>query len=214
MLTFFSWFGERINHLVKEVDSSELQVLNWGDFKKGRRANKYIVYQTEDLHHAFKLNGVYKKFLDGANQVYDYSENNLKYYKNAIHLPLKLKKNSSLTENNNNKILFYGYLSGRRRSIIKELNDFGIGVDVLGGLFGEDLYNTLKKYRFVLSIGTYDILTNDSFRVFPAIEMGNIVFLEKTEKWFDDYLIEKCSDRIIFFERETMKTDIKKYLKI
>jgi len=209
---FFGWMQYRIKKLISDSEGNfDCELLMWNNRNIGDRQDNYYVYQTEDLHLAHKLTPNYKKFLDNATRVYDYSQHNIIYYPRAIHLPLKFEKIEPKNNVTNNTILFYGYLSDRRKKIIDVLKKNGYIVNCFDGLFDVELGNKLKEYRYVLSIGTYDNITNDSFRIIPAIEHGNIVIAERTqEEWFNQYLIDNCNNRVIFFDYDTIINDIKK----
>ena len=211
---FFEYIYPRIKKLIEDkiyADKLDFngEIYTWDDFKFSLKGNNYCVYQTESLNLLHKLTPAYIQFLNKAKYVFDYSELNIPYYPRAIYLPLKIEKIPPKNNVLNKEILFYGYISDRRKNIIELLKNNSFLVKTIDGCFGDNLYNTLSKYQYVLSYGTYDNVSNDSFRIIPAIENGCIVLTERTqEKSFDEYLLKKCSDRIIFFEETTIIDDL------
>jgi hypothetical protein len=210
---FFKWIEPRIKTLISEKDadfSGEIYMLN--DFREHKvNSDNYCVYQTEALHLGHKLTWEYKNFLDGAKNVYDYSINNLKYYPRAIYTPLKL--NSLPPIKYSGSVVFYGHMTDRRAEILTTISQNNILVNITNGQYGKNLVNLLTQFKYVLSIGSYDNINNDSFRIIPAIENGCIVIAEKThDEWFDDYLLKECPDRIIFTTRESIVEDLKNYI--
>lgn len=208
----YDWMGFRIRKMIFEKKPDfHGYIFLWNDYiKNNLNVDNYCVYQMEDLHNKDVFTSEYKKFLDGAKYVFDYSKKNLSLYPRAIHLPLKLQEIQSVNNTKNVTVLFYGVLSSRRLRIINDLNKNGVFVRFVKDVYGKNLIKLLKEYKYVLSVGKNDKITNDSFRIIPAIENGCIVFSEKCEEnWFNEYLIEKCPDRIVFFEEENMIEKIK-----
>jgi len=207
---FFDWIDCRIRKLISENKPDfNGDVFTWNDYKFVS-SNNYCVYQTEDLHLRHKLNVDYKKFLDGAKHVFDFSSQNLLIYPRAIHLPIKLEKIPQKNIITKNEIVFYGYITDRRKKFLNQIEGNKIPIKITGGQYGKNLNTLLAQHNFVLSIGSYDNLTNNSFRIIPAIENGCIVLAEKsTENWFNEYLFKECPDRIIFFNENTMIETIK-----
>ena len=212
--SFFKYIHPRIKKLIGDkINADKLdfdgEIYTWDNLNFPLKSNNYCVYQTENLHLPHKRVPKYMDLLNNAKYVFDYSEMNIPIYPRAIYLPLKLEKKPCKNPILNKEILFYGYMSERRTNMIKLLRNNGFSIKTTDGYFGDDLYELFSKYQFVLSYGTYDNTSNDSFRVIPAIENGCVVLTERTqEKSFDEYLLKKCSDRIIFFEETTIIDDL------
>jgi hypothetical protein len=209
-ITFFGSIRNRVSEMVKEYNSFNGDILTWDDFKKGKISNNYCVYQTETLHLSHKLTNEYKKFLDDAKYVFDYSLSNLNYYPKAIHLPLKIKQLPEINNTNKKDIVFFGHLTSRRKDLLDKITKSGVPINTVNGVYGDKLKNLLSNNKYVLSLGSYDNNCNDSFRVIPAIENGCIVLMEETkETWFNEYLLKECSDRVLILKSENLVNEIK-----
>jgi hypothetical protein len=197
--------------MVKEVDSSNIPLMNFEDYlhNKSRFDNiEYNMYQSEALHDPNKFTEDYKRYLDRAKNVFDYSLNNISRYSKAKHLPFRVENLPTKIDKRDNKILFYGLLTNRRLIAIEKLKSMGFQVDSVVGFFGDMLEEKAKDYKYVLSVGHMDNITNDSFRIIPALERGHIVIAEITEDWLTQYLMENFRNRIILFNYDTIVEDI------
>jgi len=216
---FFKYIHPRIEKLIKDKmneDGIEFdgEIYTWDNIRRPLSSNNYCVYQTENLYLDHKRTPHYIRFLNGAKYVFDYSMKNIPYYPRGIYLPLKLETIPEKNNIINNEILFYGYLSDRRNNLINLLRQNNISIKTVDGHFGEKLFNLLSQYQYILSYGTYDNFSNDSFRVLPAIENGCTVFFERTEETeFDEYLLKRCPDRIIPFEEKNIIDVINRHIK-
>ena len=142
---FYDWMGSRIRELVFEnVTDFDGYLFFWGDYlRKVAFPKKYCVYQMEDLHNMEIFTAEYRRFLDGAEYVFDYSTNNISHYPKAIHLPLRFKEFQSINNVENRTILFYGTLSERRIRILSLLKRNGIDVRLVEGVYGKNLISLL-----------------------------------------------------------------------
>jgi len=211
---FYEWISPRLRKLIFNTNVDfDGYIYLWVDYIRGVKiTNNYCVYQMEGLHNKNIFTPEYKKFLDNAAYVFDYSLYNLRFYPRAIFLPLKFERIPEINKVDNNDILFYGKLSERRESFIKKLQSNNIPIKISKfDIYGKNLVNALKKHKFVLSFGKNNNIYNDSFRIIPAIENGCVIICEETEEvWFNRYLKEECSDRVIFFTEDNITT-IKKF---
>lgn len=188
-------FIDFIRSDVEQLLQSEYPVYFYWDRMKSID-HPYIVYQTEDLELPHKLDENYCRLLDNAIEVYDYSTMN-SIYRNFEFKPL-LPKLDSVYCNNEKEIdiLFYGLMTSRRQSIIRNLN---LNVYCLDSLTLDEMKLLIPKSKWVLSIGSASNIHNDLLRVTPALNLGANIMLEHTqEMWYDDYLQQYFNDRIQF----------------
>ena len=171
---------DAIHKKIKDLIDFGGDFFYWSDYIDGNTSDNYIMYNTEHLKK--KLKPKYKAFLDGAEDVYDYSINNLKYYPRAIYLPLLIDKPIDF--------LFYGFLSPRRKKITDKLTDLGYNVVIKKYIFGDMLQKFISKSKVVLSIGAWDNSNSDSVRIPLATEMGAYIISEKSDDVYDDYLMK------------------------
>ena len=154
----YDWMRERIKKMVlREKPDFTGYLCLWDDYYRGNfNLNNYSVYQMEDLHRKEIFTPEYKRFLDNAKYVFDYSKNNLLIYPRAISLPLVINRAKSINNNKNIAILFYGVLSTRRLRMINNLKNNNIFIRFIEGVYGNNLTKLLKDYKYVLSIGKVD----------------------------------------------------------
>ena len=133
----------------------------------------YAVFNTENL--TFKLLPEYRKFLDDADVVFDFSKKNKKFYPKGKYHPIEIKKDI--------EYLFYGTPSERRNKIINKLN-----AHYLKGVWGWDLQPYILRAKYVLVISLNGDKLSDPVRVSQAVMMGGHCLVEKSEKHFDNYL--------------------------
>ena len=153
----------------------------------------YVVYNTEILKHKFATTPDYKLFLEGAREVWDYSQRNSEYFP-VIYKPFGTYPANMVKEQPKEwDVCFYGLMSPRRDEILKLLRGRGLKVVHVG----LDNYNKVKNAKFgaalkegalddyiakskvVLSIHYLDgYHLNDSFRIIPALMKGAVVVAE------------------------------------
>lgn len=189
----------------QKLASYDAEIKFWWDYNSIEIARlytekiNYVVYQTEDLE--IKLDELYKKFLDKAVAVYDYSVHNLEFYPKAHFLPMlpDLNSKSQVSEEPIYDILFAGTVTERRAKIIEKLRETN-EVTVVLDVDVDKLSEMMIRSNWVLSIGAYNTLHNDCFRVKPALDAGANVLVEKTEElWYNEYL-NKFGDRVKWLE--------------
>lgn len=179
-------FIEFISHEIEKLVGAPV-LFFWN--RESRPEGPYNVYQTEDLTAAGKFEGQYKKFLDGAEKVYDYSKQNLEIYPGEF---LPYLPDTSLKFNYEERlypVLFYGMRTVRRRPFLNKVRvEDNLDLDVMKALVPE---------HWVLSVGSYSNRCNDLMRITPALNMGGRILMEKSqEDWCNDYLLDNFKDRI------------------
>ena len=156
----------------------------------------YVVYNTEDLDLTYKYTKEYIDFLSSAKCVYEYSEKNLSFFQGTFtpYLPdLKSKYNNCHKEI---EVLSYGVLLERRRDILENLKK-SYDVHHVDNMTLKEMFELIKKSKWVLSVGSSTNIHNDLLRVTPALNMGANILLEETQEiWYNEYLKKNFSERI------------------
>ena len=178
---FFRAMAPRIE---AAMSSGTLPIVTRGMLGQHPIPARYEFYNTEDLHHARKRTPAYLALLDGAERVGDYSSMNQAAYPRTQFRPIALGTvvpPRSTPRDPEIPILFFGCVTPRRAAIVDQLP-----VTVVDRVYDEALRDLITRSVLVLSIHAYDNRTNDSFRVFQALEMGGRVVAESSqEAWYD-----------------------------
>ncbi len=186
--------------IAKLLEIEESNVKFWWD-RNQAIDHDYVVYQTEDLNHEHKRSADYIQFLDKAAEVYDYSVNNLKWYPRSKFRPFLPNSTTTYYDAGEKEIdvLLYGGMSDRRRNIIDTIsNQYKVTFIERFNSMDEHI-STLRKSKYVLSVGYYDNDYNDLWRVTPALNFGANILLEPSnECWWMDFLKQYFKNRIQF----------------
>lgn len=190
-IPFFNYASELIDRIV-DYDG---EVITWAAvLMKYMPSGKFSIYNTEDLHIKDKLAKL-KPYLKHADAVYDYSVNNLKYH-NGIYAPIRLfddRRADAIACDKIYDVVFYGMITPRRKIILDSLKK-SIRVCHVENTPVNRLKSFIDQSRYVISIGAYDNMNNDSFRIIPALEYNASVIAEKTnDPEFDNNI---CRDVI------------------
>lgn len=146
----------------------------------------YIAFQLEQLpviHHWWQ-DPSYKKKLEDAVAVVDYSISNLRFLiekgfprERLFHLPIFSKVCEKPQSEYKYDVLFYGYVNERRRKILSELKkDFKILV--VDNCFGPKMCQLIKESKVILNIHNLDNGIVESARLFECLSMGKIIVSE------------------------------------
>lgn len=176
------FFREIAPRIEEAVGPGSLPILTRGMLGQPT-PSRYWFYNTEDLHHARKRTPAYLALLDGAERVFDYSEANVASYPRSEFRPIALGPiRLGPPAERPLDVLFFGHLTPRRKAVLDALD-----ARVMDGLHGDALAATIRSARVVLCLNAYDDRTNDSFRVYPALECGGRLVVEACqEAWFND----------------------------
>ena len=188
-------FTEFIRPYINELLNEELPVYFYWD-RLMHISHPYVVYQTEDLDVADKLDATYSRLLNNAVKVYDYSLMNLTYNEFEFK-PLMPKLDSTYSELDKEiDVLFYGLVTPRRRLIIDQLN---MNVCIKENLTLDEMKYLIPRSKWILSIGSSSNIHNDLLRTALALDLGGNIMLESTqETWYDDFLKQNFLTRIQF----------------
>jgi hypothetical protein len=130
-----------------------------------------IIFNTEQLaEDSVWMNDAYKSIILN-NYVWDYSQSNLKliphenkslfsfYYEpNLKRIPDPLIKEWDL--------IFYGSINERRKKILEELNNRGIKLKTIFGVYGQERDELISRSRAVINLHFYDAQLLQQIRIF------------------------------------------------
>ena len=170
-------------------------VLDFVSFKNGIHKivkHDYIAIQTEQMN--AKGTTEYLEFLNNAIAVRDWRTNFRIGYSDEWRLEMEQAKDID--------VLFFGEMNERRENVIHSINDNGIEVNVLTGIYGSELQSFVMRSKIVLSIHYYEHPENDMPRIAPLLSNRAFVIAEEcTEKWFND-----IDDIVIVNHKEIAET--------
>jgi len=164
--------------------------------------SKYYIYNLEQVnyHPDFPLLGLVgerAKFLNAAfinaTTIFDYSEMNItnypeKFKNKELYLPVPLFEGvkSKITDiKKEYDILFFGGLNYRRQKILKYLEkNTNMNVRIITNVFGDALYDIVKKSRIVLNIHFKGESLLETARIHDCIRHSTplIISEESTDK--------------------------------
>lgn len=216
-------FKDHINiiigsHLLKEKEIELLAKYN------------LIIVNTEQLK---DCPGEWLRSISSASKntiVWDYSWENINYIKqinpNITCEFLKLGYNKNMERinfrssiNKENDILFYGSMNERRFNIIKGLEDKGIKVKCIYGVYGKELDELITNSKYILNIHFYECKILESVRLFYLITNKIPIISEFSSDSKDDQnmseFIEKSSyndiiNKIIYILKQEYKLYLEK----
>jgi len=192
----------------------------WDRHRAPSQDEEYIVIQLESLSVPGKLDNNYKKLINNATVIYEFTEKNILYYSKYFSAEVLkrvklLHYNPSLDSTYNNTVdktidvLFYGTMSSRREKIINKIKEKNPHWNVLISTSSTNsftknvLIDHISKSKWVLSVGSWPNAPSDSLRTTPALNFGgNLLMEEFTDSIYMDYLKSKFSHRIKFLEKE------------
>lgn len=150
---------------------------------------RYIAFQMEQTISSRWLTDEYYNRLRHAHSILDYSLINIKYFrgafdfaKNIYYLPIDYLP--GLTKEPNEyqyeyDVVFYGDAnSPRRKRFLKALQE-RFSVKVLYEVFGEELYDELRKAKVVVNIHYYENAMLETTRLYEVLSLGRSVIVSE-----------------------------------
>ena len=156
--------------------------------------NKYIVYQLEQILQSNWANDKYINIMLNSLFIIDYSNENIrqliklnKNFENIIYyqpIPMPLNINDIILNNNEYDILLFGNYSIRRNNIIEYLNK-KYKVKFVYNIFGEEIFEIIKKSKIILNIHFYKNAILETCRLNEILRYNKVIISELPSK--DDY---------------------------
>jgi hypothetical protein len=185
----------------------------WALLKNGHlpKKSKYYIYNLEQLnyHPQFPIINVVnadKELMLEATRnciaMFDYSKTNIANYpkdlKNkALYLPIPLFKeeNPKIISEKKYDVLFFGGPNDRRQKILEYLKK-DMNIRVVTNVFGEELYDMIKKSRIVLNIHFKGESLLETARIHDCITRSTPLII--SEESIDKAVMEEYKDIVKF----------------
>jgi hypothetical protein len=137
---------------------------------------RYIVFQVEALHEQAGLlpdRPHYLEFLRRAQQVWDYSPQNLKFlagrgHQNTRYVPIgycPMLERIAAAPTKDIDVLFYGAATPRRRRIFDDLLARGVRFVSVFGAYGPQRDQLIARSKIVLNLHQFDISALEQLRI-------------------------------------------------
>ena len=150
---------------------------------------RYIAFQMEQTISSRWLTAEYYNRLRHAHSVLDYSLVNIKYFRGAFdfakiiyYLPIDYLP--GLTKDPNEyqyeyDVVFYGDTNNSRRKRFLKALQKRFSVKVLSEVFGEELYDELRKAKVVVNIHYYENAMLETTRLYEVRSLGRSVIVSE-----------------------------------
>lgn len=193
----YAFFKEAAPRIEAVVPAGDRLIVTRGALHLPAPTPPYWFYNTEPLHVRGKLTREYRALLDGAERVFEYSEPNLQVYTRGELCPIQLSGLQSAPDlaTCDVDILFYGYLTPRRQQILDALP-----VTVVTA-FGGERARWIRRAKIVLCINAYDDVNGNPFRVFPVLEAGAHVVVERCQEWKINRILQVSHTAVVPYDR-------------
>ena len=179
------------------------------------RESKYCIYNLEQVNYhsdfpLLGLSGERGEFINtafkNATTIFDYSKMNITNYPEelkdkTLYLPIPLfdEKNPKVVSNIEKEydVLFFGGLNDRRQKIMEYLKgNTDMNIRIVTNVFGEDLYDIIKKSHIVLNIHFKEKSLLETARIHDCIRQSNPLII--SEESIDKDTMEEYKDIIKF----------------
>lgn len=161
------------------------------DQQAGELPSKCVIVNLEQLHALPGLATSTYLSLIKQYVVWDFSQKNLKFLndnfgiEHSSYLPVSFAPTLETSIEEVEKdidVLFYGVLNPRRRSILSQLDEAGLNVQVLVGVFGEERSAYIARSKIILNVSYYGSDILESARVLEALALKKCVVSECGER--------------------------------
>ena len=164
---------------------------------------RYIAFQMEQTVSSRWLNEEYFSRLENSYSVLDYSLVNISYFKkitqygkNFYYLPIDYLPGLQ-TEPDKYKydVLFYGDVNNPRRKRYLEQLKKRFSVRIISEVFGDALYDELRKARVVVNIHYYENAMLETTRIYEVLSLGcSVVVSERSSDPNEEERLEGVVD--------------------
>jgi len=174
-------------HFIYSLDEN-IKIFRLKLYSLFKKIKYKIVYLTEPIDY-FIDKKVYSDILKNINPycIWSYSYHNLKQfttypllersfiiYPSIFPMSSPLSNYPNIRNKRTDKIVFIGKMNDYRRSIIT--HDFGDFVYIIDNIYGDELIEIYKTYRFFLNIHRREkTVCLETFRISPILHYGGIV---------------------------------------
>lgn len=169
-----------------------------------------IVFNLEPLNRPAPWLDAYRRFLADSRLVVDYSTVNLELISRAGdptahrfrygYIPLSPFRLPA----GNDRLAFFGFVSGRRRKILRRLESAGVGVDVHRNIWGTQRDLLMASAGTTLNLSKHDNSILEVYRLWLSLCLGIPVI---SEHGTDPELSREWSDYVCLVDADTDLAD-------
>lgn len=180
-----------------------------------RNPKKYIQYQIEQSTSNW-FTPRYMLAMKNSHTVWDFSISNHNRYKDTINInhvyqmPMPFYRyrkdilDKPTPSNFEYDITFYGSINTRRSYILDKLKE-RYKVNVCINVFGENIYEIIKKSKIILNIHFYEEATLESARFNEVLQFNRLIVSERSIQE-DQYNMDLYKDIVVYVD--TIKEDL------
>lgn len=170
---------------------------------------KYITYQLEQCKQSKWINDEYLDKLKNSIYIFDYSQDNMLYFKNTDinknfvdkinYMPIPLiTKYKYNYDDCDIDILFYGGMNKRRFIILETLKKkYNLNIVMINKIFGKELNKYIKRSKIILNIHYYDNALLETTRLNECLTYNKIIISEKCS--IDDHFNYNLYENLVIF---------------
>ena len=168
--------------------------------------NFYIAYQMEQTVSSRWFTEDYDKKLENAYAIFDYSINNIEYFKknkgyskNVYYVPIDSFdgfeiKNDSFEYD----VAFYGDPNSPRRNFLLQALKKNFKVKIISEVFGDALYKELSKAKVIVNLHYYKNSLLETTRLYETLSLGRSIIVSEKSKDVDED--SRIQDKIDFVD--------------
>lgn len=148
----------------------------------------YLAFQMEQSVSSRWFTDEYFERLRGAEYIFDYSMQNIHFlhqngfpFSQVYYLPIGLlpyQDDSVLEENFEYDVVFYGTPHCERRQLFLSKLSEHFSVKIVSEVFGDELYEVLKKAKVIVNIHYYENALLETTRLYECLSLNRIVVSE------------------------------------
>lgn len=165
----------------------------------------YIVYQMEQTINPRWFSEQYYQILQNAYAILDYSLVNISFFSRnsdliskVFYVPIDYLNGLSVEGRNQKKsydVLFYGDAQNpRRQAILLKLSE-QFRVKICSEMFGEDVYQEIRKSKVVVNLHYYENALLETTRLYEALSLNSsIVISERSTDKAEDNRLQNIVD--------------------
>ena len=168
--------------------------------------NYYIAYQMEQTVSSRWFTEDYDKKLENAYAIFDYSINNIEYFKKnkdyskkVYYVPIDSFdgfeiKNDSFEYD----VAFYGDPNSPRRNFLLQALKKNFKVKIISEVFGDALYKELSKAKVIVNLHYYKNALLETTRLYETLSLGRSIIVSEKSKDVDED--SRIQDKIDFVD--------------
>lgn len=167
----------------------------------------YIAYQMEQTVSSRWFTEEYDKRLANAYAIFDYSINNIEYFKknnkdyskNLYYVPIDSFDGFEINnESYEYDVAFYGDPNSARRNFLLQALKKNFKVKIISEVFGDALYKELSKAKVIVNLHYYKNALLETTRLYETLSLGRSIIVSEKSKDVDEDL--RIQDKIDFVD--------------